>query len=85
VALYGLLPRATGLAWAAVALIALQVILGQLLGLPDAVQAISPFWHLAAVPVDDFEVVPYVSLVLLAAALVAAGLWGYRRRDAVAG
>ena len=85
VALYGLFPRGTGLAWAAVALIALQVILGQLLGLPDAVQAISPFWHLAAVPVDDFEVVPYVSLVLLAAALVAAGLWGYRRRDAVAG
>ena len=84
-ALYGLLPRGTGLAWAAVALIAMQVILGQLLGLPDAVQAISPFWHLSAVPVDDFEVVPYVSLLLLAGALVAAGLWGYRRRDAVAG
>ena len=85
VALHGLLPRGTGLAWAAVALIALQVILGQLLGLPDAVQAISPFWHLAAVPVDDFEVVPYAALVLLAAVLVAAGLWGYRRRDAVTG
>ena len=85
VALYGLLPRGTGLAWAAVALVALQVILGQLLGLPDAVQAISPFWHLAAVPVDDFEVLPYAALLLLAAVLVAAGLWGYRRRDAVAG
>lgn len=85
VALHGLLLRGTGLAWAAVALIALQVIHGQLLGLPDAVQAISPFWHLAAVPVDDFEVVPYAGLLLLAAALVAAGLWGYRRRDAVTG
>ena len=53
--------------------------------MPDAVQAISPCWHLAAFPVDDFEVVPYVSLLLLTAALVAAGLWGYRRRDAVAG
>lgn len=84
VALFGLLPRGTGLAWAAVALVALQVVLGQLLGLPDVVQAVSPFWHLAAVPVDDFEVVPYVSLVLIAAALVAVGLWGYRRRDAVA-
>lgn len=84
-ALFGLLPRGTGIAWAAVALIALQVVLGQLLQLPDAVQAISPFWHLAAVPVDDFEVVPYVSLLLITAALVAAGLWGYRRRDAVAG
>ncbi len=83
-ALFGLLPRGTGIAWAAVALIALQVVLGQLLQLPDAVQAISPFWHLAAFPVDDFEVVPYVSLLLITAALVAAGLWGYRRRDAVA-
>lgn len=83
-ALFGLLPRATGIAWAAVALVALQVVLGELLGLPDWVQAISPFWHLAAVPTDDFELVPYVSLLLITAALVAAGLWGYRRRDAVA-
>ncbi len=85
VALYGLLPRGTGLAWAAVALVALQVMLGELLGLPDAVEALSPFWHLAAVPVDDFAVVPFVLLLLLAVALVAAGLWGYRRRDAVSG
>ena len=85
VALYGLLPRATGLAWAAVALVALQVMLGQLLGLPDAVQALSPFEHLAAVPVDDFAVVPFVLLLVIAAALVAAGLWGFRRRDAVGG
>ena len=84
-ALYGLLPRATGLAWAAVAFVALQVMLGQLLGLPDAVEAISPFWHLSAVPVDDFAVAPFVLLLLVAAALVAAGVWGYRRRDAVTG
>jgi ABC-2 type transport system permease protein len=85
VALYGLLPRGTGLAWAAVALIALQVMLGQLLGLPDAVEALSPFSHLAAVPVDDFAVTPFVVLLLVAAALVAAGLWGFRRRDAITG
>jgi ABC-2 type transport system permease protein len=85
VALYGLLPRGTGLAWAAVALIALQVMLGQLLGLPDAVEALSPFSHLAAVPVDDFAVIPFVVLLLVAAALVAAGLWGFRRRDAITG
>jgi ABC-2 type transport system permease protein len=81
-ALYGLLPRGTGLAWAVVAVVALQLMLGQLLGLPDAVEAISPFWHLAEVPVEDFEVAPVLVLLLVAAALVAAGLWGYRRRDA---
>ena len=75
----------TGLAWAAVALVAMQVMLGQLLGLPDAVQALSPFEHLAAVPVDDFAVVPFVLLLVIAAALVAGGLWGFRRRDAVGG
>ena len=85
VALHGLFPRGTGLAWAAVALIALQVVLGQLLRLPDAVQAVSPYWHLAAVPVDDVEVLPSVCLVVVAAGLVAAGLWGYRRRDAGTG
>ena len=85
VALYGLLPRATGLAWAAVAFVALQVMLGQLLRLPDALESLSPFSHLAAVPVDHFEVVPFVGLLLVCAALIAAGVWGYRRRDALTG
>ena len=85
VALYGLLPRGTGLAWAAVAFVALQVMLGELLGLPDVVDAISPFSHLAAVPVDDFAVLPFLTLLLVASALVGAGLWGFRRRDALTG
>jgi ABC-2 type transport system permease protein len=85
VAVFGLAPRASGLAWAAVAFVALQVMLGQLLGLPDAVDGISPFSHLAEVPVDDFAVLPSLALVLLAGALTAVGLWGYRRRDAATG
>ena len=85
VALYGLLPRATLLAWGAVAAVALQVMLGELLRLPDAVDATSPFWHLAAVPVEDFDVAPFLALLLLAVALAGAGLWGYRRRDAATG
>ena len=85
VALHGLLPRATGLAWTAVAFVALQVMLGQLLGLTDAISAISPFWHLAAVPVDPFAVAPFLALLLVAAAVTAVGLWGYRRRDAATG
>ncbi|HEU4337078.1 MAG TPA: polyketide antibiotic transporter [Nocardioides sp.] len=85
VAVFGLLPRASGVAWAAVAFVALQVMLGQLLGLPDVIDGLSPFWHLAEVPVDDFAVLPAAVLVALAGVLVAVGLWGYRRRDAAAG
>jgi ABC-2 type transport system permease protein len=85
VALHGLLPRATPLAWAAVAVVALQVMLGELLRLPDAVDAVSPFWHLASVPVEEFAVAPFLVLLLIAGALVAAGLWGFRRRDAITG
>jgi ABC-2 type transport system permease protein len=85
IALFGLLPRASLLAWAAVAAISVQVMLGELLRLPDVVDAISPFWHLAAVPVEELDVAPFLSLLLLAVALVGAGLWGYRRRDAATG
>ena len=85
VALYGLFPRGTGLAWAAVTFVALQVMLGPLLGLPDAVEALSPFAHLAAVPVDDFDAVPFAALLLVGAAFTGAGLWGFRRRDALTG
>ena len=80
-----MLPRAAGVAWAALALVILQVMLGQLLSLPDAVAGISPFWHLADVPVHDFDARPAIVLVGLAGALVALGMWGYRRRDAATG
>jgi putative exporter of polyketide antibiotics len=37
------------------------------------------------VPVDDFAIVPFMLQLLVTAALVAAGLWGYERRDVVTG
>ena len=55
--------------------------LGETLRLPDWVDAISPFWHLAQVPVEAFDPIPAVAELALAAALVLLGLWGYRRRD----
>ncbi|WP_193608710.1 ABC transporter permease [Nocardioides lijunqiniae] len=83
-ALYGLLPRGIDLAWALVAFVALQQMLGQLLALPEVVDAMSPFSHLAEVPNEAFASVPFTGLLALAAALSLAGLWGYRRRDTVA-
>jgi ABC-2 type transport system permease protein len=44
---------------------------------------VSPFWHLPGVPEEPFDPVPGLVELLLAAALVLVGLWGYRRRDVV--
>lgn len=85
VALAGLLPRWSLLAWVAVAFIFFQVMLGETLRLPDWVDALSPFWHLPGVPVEPFDPLPAAAELALAAVLVLVGLWGYRRRDIAAG
>ena len=81
VAVAGLLPRRTMLAWVLVAAVFVQTMLGQTLRLPDAVHAISPFWHLPAIPQEPYDPIPSLVELLFAVALVVLGLWGYRRRD----
>ena len=85
VAIAGLLPRWSLLAWAGVAVVLIQVMLSEALRLPDWVDGISPFWHLPGLPVETFDPLPAVAELVLAAALVLLGLWGYRRRDVAAG
>ncbi len=80
-AIAGLLPRWSMLAWAVVAFVFVQVLLGETLRLPDWLEALSPFWHLPGLPVDPFDAWPAVVELALAAALVVLGIWGYRRRD----
>jgi ABC-2 type transport system permease protein len=81
VAVAGLSPRLSALAWVLVAGVFFQTMLGDSLRLPDAVDAISPFWHLPGVPDEPFDAVPGAVEVLVAVALVGFGIWGYRRRD----
>jgi len=81
VAIAGLLPRWSLLAWAGVAFVFLQVMLGETLRLPGWIDGISPFTHLPRLPVETFHPAPAVIEVVLAAGLVLLGLWGYRRRD----
>lgn len=77
----GWAPRATLVAWLLVAYAFFVVYLGGLLGLPQWMVDISPFSHVAAMPAADFEAVPVVMLTVIAAALIAMGLIGFRRRD----
>ena len=85
VAVAGLVPRWSLLAWAGVAFVFLQVVLGETLRLPDWVDGISPFWHLPGLPVDAFDPLPALAELVLAAGLVLLGTWGFRRRDITAG
>jgi ABC-2 type transport system permease protein len=81
VVLFGFLPRWTALAWAPLAIAVVVGMFGTLLDLPREVLDLSPFEHTPAVPATHWAVLPLVVLLALAAAVVAAGLAGLRRRD----
>jgi len=81
VALFGLVPRAALAAWGALAACYLAAFLGPLLGLPEWVMDVSPFTHVPLLPAASVDVVPLLVLTAVAAALVAVGLVGLRRRD----
>lgn len=80
-ALFGLLPRLTVIAWIAVVWIALALFLGELLGLPDWAMDLSPFTHVPALPSAEMDWPPLLVMIGIAVALAAAGTLGYRRRD----
>lgn len=78
---FGVLPRAIGVAWALLGFGVFVGTFGPVLDLPQAVLDLSPFEHPAEIPADDVAIVPLVILTAVAAALVAAGLVGFGRRD----
>jgi ABC-2 type transport system permease protein len=81
-ALFGLAPRAALASWGVLAVMAVIGFFAALLQLPDWTLLVSPFEHLPAVPAEDLRLAPILLLTVLAAALVAGGLWGLRHRDA---
>ena len=81
VAAFGLWPRATGLAWAVLVWSLVAMYLGALLQLPQWLLNLSAYQHIPRLPVADLAVTPLILLTLIAAALVAAGIAGFRRRD----
>lgn len=81
VALFGLVPRAALAGWGALAAVWIVVFFGELLDLPDWARVVSPFEHLASVPVEDPAAGPLVTLTVLAVGLAFVGVWGFDRRD----
>lgn len=78
----GFVPRATAAAWGALGLFFVIGLFGQLFGLPGWLMDVSPFQHVPQMPVEGFSLGSTLALVAVAAALLAVGFAGLRRRDA---
>ena len=81
VLLVGWLPRASAIAWAALAYCFVLGWLGGLIRPPRWAEVVSPFWHTPDVPAGPVTLVAPVVIALVAVALVVVGLVGFRRRD----
>lgn len=81
VLLFGLAPGAVLAGWGALAVFLLLGQLGPLFELPRWAMNLSPFAHTPRLPGGELTATPLVWLALVAAALVTAGLAGFRRRD----
>lgn len=79
---FALAPRATAaLAYGLVSVAFCWYLFGALLGVPAWTLDLSPFRHVAPVPAQPIEVVAALAMLALAAALGAAALWAFGRRD----
>ncbi|MFH5212159.1 ABC transporter permease [Antrihabitans sp. NCIMB 15449] len=81
VALFGLLPRFTSVAWGVLVTFVLIFIVGSIANFPQPVRDLEPYSHLPKLPGGEFVAAPIVWLLLLTAALLTAGLIALRRRD----
>ncbi len=79
--LHGLSPRWASLAWAGLGLSVVVAFFGPLLGLPGWLRDLSPFEHLALVPVETFAPLAFAMVLAVAALLVLGAQITLTRRD----
>jgi ABC-2 type transport system permease protein len=80
VALFGLAPRFTPVAWGVLVGIIALYLIGSLAGFPQWLLDLEPFAHIPRVG-SDFTVVPVLWLLAIDAVLIAVGAMAFRRRD----
>lgn len=82
VALFGALPRLVApVGWALVAVIGIVTLFADLLDLPKWFRMLSLMWHLASVPVQEFEIAPIMVLIGIMMVALVVGRTGFRNRQ----
>ncbi|BCK56328.1 ABC transporter permease [Nocardia wallacei] len=79
--LFGVLPSAIGAAWALFGFSMILGFFGPIMNLPQPVMNLSPFEHVAGLPLEPVSWPPLITLTSLAAAFAAVGGYLFRRRD----
>jgi len=81
VALFGLVPRYTPVAWGVLVTFIAVYLLGSLANSPQWLLDLEPFAHTPRVGSGDFTATPLVWLLAIDVALIALGVTAFRRRD----
>lgn len=79
--LFGLRPRLASLAWVGLVYAVVVMLFGQVLRIPEVLQDVSPFHHLALVPAETFRWAPLLALLTVALVMSGLGHALFRRRD----
>jgi ABC-2 type transport system permease protein len=83
--LYGLAPRAVGVAWAVVFYSFFMGFFAPLWDLPQLVLDLSPLEHIPGLPLEEFVLTPMLVLSLVAIVIGFGALASFRNRDLTAG
>ncbi|WP_406229661.1 ABC transporter permease [Nocardia sp. NBC_01009] len=81
VAIYGIVPRFTPVAWGVLSVMMVIFFLGSLDGLPQWLVDLVPFVHPPKLPGAAFHAAPVLWLLGIAAVLLTVGIAAFRRRD----
>lgn len=84
-ALFAWIPRATPLAWVLFGVVVVESFFGAFLNLPDPIKGLSPFWWVGDYPSTPIQPTHLAGLAVVAVALLALAVLGFRRRDLTAG